>query len=92
MSTKFKVFLTILSLIICGLTFWVSTRVVSAANISVSCADGSMKTCSGFDCTGRDTINEGGVVANGYCSCQRVDGTFDNKFCNDTIKTPYYGY
>jgi hypothetical protein len=92
MSNKFKVCLTILSLIICSVTFWVSTQTVFAASISITCADGSEKSCSGFDCTGRDTSDSGGVFSDGYCSCQRSDGSTDSKFCGDKIKTFYYGY
>jgi hypothetical protein len=82
MSTKFKLCLTTLSLIICCLTFWVSTQTAYAVVITISCADGSTKSCSGFDCTGKDTIT-GPVFSNGYCSCQKSDGTTDSKFCND---------
>ena len=71
----------ILTLVAClGLLMasgWLVTNPAWAGSYTISCADGSTKTCSGTHCSGNDDT----ATQRGSCTCSSAGGDSDFKQC-----------
>lgn len=50
---------------------WLIMHPAGAQTMTVTCRDGSKRTCSGQSCTGADYLPNGG---NGWCQCSNLAG------------------
>jgi hypothetical protein len=59
---------------------WLVMHPADAMSMTVTCRDGTSRTCGGTSCNGADFI-PGGV--NGYCQCSgRIAGMASNQSCD----------
>jgi len=61
---------TIITLVVClgllGTTAWLLAHPVHAMTATITCRDGSKRSCTGEACTGSDAVVAG---TNGWCQC-----------------------
>jgi hypothetical protein len=69
----------VLSLGLLAASAWLIANPAWAGSYTITCADGSTRTCSGSSCVGSD---DGPTASQrGHCQCSNSDGTYSIKNC-----------
>jgi hypothetical protein len=71
---------TALCLCLIAAAAWLVATPVHAGTLTVDCADGTTRTCSGMECIGQDD-DEWLHTVRGYCHCATSGGSYDIKQC-----------